>query len=332
MKPYYVLLLAIASLLASCGGNGQNNDTVTFSPDSMAETSPSLDTATALPEEPIAPALPKSNIDSLASAEEALAFMQNSGHWDEYSQGIIPSVLKQNVDYGRRLINNRFDHFIIVDKQSMHVILYDRYGREVKSYLMACSRYYGTKHKRRDNRTPEGFFYAGSTYDSTDWLYTDDDGHTSQVKGQFGPRFIRVKNPVSNQIGIHGTAARYSPGRRASHGCIRLLNENILDLVQYVHAGMPIIVNPSDRDQKVNKEEDCNVVQLNIGKPKHSTADADAERLKAEKATADSIKAARKAEEERLKVDSIAKAAAEAEKANVPENPEPDDEPTDPFD
>lgn len=273
MKYILILTAFLLMVLTGCGSKSKQ-DSITFSPDTIiAETSPSLDTATALPDEEPAPPVVKKNIDSLATATEALEFMMNSDDWEKYKEGIIPSVLEQNVDYGRRLINNRFEHFIIVDKQSMHVILYDKYGREVKSYLMACSRRYGTKHQRRDNRTPEGFFTAGSTYDSTDWLYTDDDGKTSPAKGQFGPRFIRVKNPVSSQIGIHGTAARYSPGRRASHGCIRLLNEHILDLVEYVHAGMPIIVNPSDRDQQVNREEGYDdIVQLKIGKPIHVTA------------------------------------------------------------
>jgi len=316
----------------SCGSNSPKSDSMSFSPDSLIETSPSLDTATALPEETVKPVTIQRNIDSLATAGQALDYMQNSGHWSEYQEGIIPSVLDQDLDYGRRLINNRFDHFIIVDKQSMHVILYDKYGREQKSYLMACSRKYGTKHKRRDNRTPEGFFTAGGVYDSTDWLYTNDDGYTSPAKGQFGPRFIRVKNPVSSQIGIHGTSARHSPGRRASHGCIRLLNENILDLVKYVHAGMPIIVNPSDRDQAVNKEEGYDIVQLNIGKPKHSTAEEDAKKMKEEKRKADSIKAVKAEEEEaRLKADSIAKSTAskETDADSVEKNQEP---PVDPFD
>ncbi len=331
MKHSSLISVILLFTFLSCGSNSPKSDSMSFSPDSLTETSPSLDTATALPEETVKPVPIRRNIDSLATAEQALDYMQNSGHWSEYQEGIIPSVLDQDLDYGRRLINNRFDHFIIVDKQSMHVILYDKYGREQKSYLMACSRKYGTKHKRRDNRTPEGFFTAGGVYDSTDWLYTNDDGYTSPAKGQFGPRFIRVKNPVSSQIGIHGTSARHSPGRRASHGCIRLLNENILELVKYVHAGMPIIVNPSDRDQAVNKDEGYDIVQLNIGKPKHSTAEEDAKKMKEEKRKADSIKAVKAEEEARLKADSIAKSTAskETEEDSVEEYQEP---PIDPFD
>ncbi len=327
----YTHLLIISSLLAvmSCSGSGNGgNDTNTFSPDTVTM---AVDTATALPEpeEKVTPepVVESPRLDSLASAEAAVEFMENSDHWNEYQEGIIPSILKQNLDYGRRLLRNRHDYFVIVDKQTMHLILYDKYGRQQKSYLMACSRKYGTKHKRRDNRTPEGFFTAQGIYDSTDWLYTDDDGRTSPVKGQFGPRFIRLKTPVSSQIGIHGTSAPWSPGHRASHGCIRLKNENILDLVKYVRAGMPVIVNPSDRDQKVNREEEVEVVQLDLGSGIRDLFKEEKEREK-------------KAEEEaKAKADSIARLkAAEAETEIVPDSaavheekhPEPDTTSTDP--
>ena len=92
-------------------------------------------------------------------------------------------------------------------------------------------------------------------FNSTEWLYTDDDGNTSQKKGQFGPRLIRLLIPGITQIGIHGTCAPWSIGKRASHGCIRLTNENILDLVQYAEKRMPVIVVPGRKDTEVNQSE-----------------------------------------------------------------------------
>lgn len=201
----------------------------------------------------------------VSSAEEAILFMNQSADSAKYAEGVIGSIANDDFSYAGRLLRSRYNHFIIADKQSMRVTLYDRFGRQVKSYKMACSKRYGTKHKRRDNRTPEGFFTAEGVYDSTDWLYTDDDGYTSPKKGQFGPKFIRLQTAVSSQIGIHGTCAPWSVGHRASHGCMRLTNENILELVTFVEVGMPIIVNPSDRDQEVNLEEDCEVTQLRFG-------------------------------------------------------------------
>lgn len=210
----------------------------------------------------------------VSTSEDAIRFMNESPDSAKYADGVIGSIAKDDVAYAEKLLRSRYNHFIIADKQSMRVILYDRFGRQVKAYKMACSKRYGTKHKRRDNRTPEGFFTAEGVYDSTDWLYTDDDGNTSPTKGQFGPKFIRLRTNVSSQIGIHGTCAPWSVGRRASHGCMRLTNENILELVEFVEVGMPIIVNPSDRDQEVNLEEDCEVSQLMFGKPRRKVTKA----------------------------------------------------------
>ena len=197
--------------------------------------------------------------------QQALEFMRESGHWSEYSTGIILPMLDDNFVYADRLLNNKYDYFIVADKQSMHVALFDRYGNLVKSYPMAAARNFGTKHRRGDCRTPEGFFYAQGIYDSTDWLYTDDNGHTSPTKGVYGPRFIRVKADVTSAVGIHGTGSPGSVGRRVSHGCMRLSNESILDLVKYAKTGMPIIVNPSDRDQAVNRSEGYTIGQIDIG-------------------------------------------------------------------
>lgn len=183
-----------------------------------------------------------------------------------YNAGILPRMLDEVPEYAIKLLNSTHDGFIIVDKYTMRVILYDKYGCVRKEYKMACSKNYGTKHKRRDNRTPEGFFSIEGIYDSTDWLFTDDDGITSQVKGQFGPRFLRLKVPVTSQIGIHGTCAPWSLGGRRSHGCIRISNENILELAELVAPGMPVIVSPGRRDMAVNEEEGYDIPAVSTGK------------------------------------------------------------------
>lgn len=203
-----------------------------------------------------------------ATADEAIEFMKNSGDWDKYSQGIIPQMTGDCLSYAQKLLNSPYDRFIVVDKHRMRVILFDRYGREEKSYRMACAKNYGSKHQKADSRTPEGFFSAQGVYDSTDWLFTDDNGVTSKKRGQFGPRFIRLKTPVTSQIGIHGTCAPWSIGARCSHGCIRITNEQIMELVEYVEVGMPIIVSPGLKDTKVNMAEGYDIPWISTnGKP-----------------------------------------------------------------
>lgn len=272
----------LIAMLSGCGGSGDSSTDI--------DTIPIPEVVLELPEAPEPPVPVYRPLDhNLQNMQQALEFMNSSVFADEYAKGVIPLIAGQSVEYAQRLLMNRHRHFVIVDKRSMNVILYNRFGVEMERYRMCCSRNYGTKHARRDNRTPEGFFSAGLTYDSTDWLYTDDDGHTSQVKGQFGPRFIRITNPVTTQVGIHGTCAPWSLGRRSSHGCIRIHNDNILKLVEYVTQGMPIIINPSDKDQQVNREEGYEVVQLTLKRSRGDKTPASTP----QKSSPDSLKSTR---------------------------------------
>ena len=201
---------------------------------------------------------------TFATTQEALDYMSSSPNAAAYAEGILPQMASDELSYATKLLNNQYDKFLIIDKQLMRVGLFDRYGREILSYGIACARNYGTKHKKADSRTPEGFFSVEGIYNSTDWLFTDDNGHTSKRKGQFGPRFIRIKNPVSTQIGLHGTCSPGSIGSRGSHGCIRVTNDHILELVKYVTPGMPVIISPSKRDQQVNEKEGYKVAMITM--------------------------------------------------------------------
>lgn len=198
---------------------------------------------------------PHSNGLTFADGDAQMEYMMQSPDWDRYSAGILPDMVHDAPKYSARILSNVHDGFIIVDKAKMKVFFYDRFGRERNSFNMACGKNYGTKHKKGDSRTPEGVFSVEGVYNSTDWLYTDDDGVVSEKKGQFGPRFIRFKGVGS--IGIHGTCAPWSIGGRRSHGCIRLTNEDIMTLSEQVEPGMVIIVSPGSRDMQVNAREDC---------------------------------------------------------------------------
>lgn len=197
--------------------------------------------------------------------EQAIRFMEASPKAAEYKRGIIWKIVNENLEYAEKLLNNSHDRFLIVDKGSMRVIVYNKYGVEEVNYGIACARNFGTKHKKADSRTPEGFFSVEGIYDSTDWLFTNDNGYTSPARGQFGPRFIRLKIPTTTQIGLHGTAAPGSIGRRTSHGCIRLTNENIMKLVKMVDKGMPVIVSPGPRDRSVNEKEGVKIYSVKTG-------------------------------------------------------------------
>lgn len=254
MKRYipilFAQLFAFASILSGCGGKSHRHD------DAIDSVSDTDSIPTVMPDTLTVPkdSIVENKFD-IDSSDEALSVLRELPDANLYMHGVLPSMAKFAPEYLKKILNSTFSKFIVVDKARMKVILYDRYGNVIKSYGMACSRKYGTKHKKADNRTPEGFFSVEGIYDSTDWLFTDDDGKTSKKKGQFGPRFIRLAIPNTTQIGIHGTCAPWSIGGRSSHGCIRVTNENILELVDLVEIGMPVIVIPGKKDRSVNREE-----------------------------------------------------------------------------
>lgn len=244
-------LFAIVGLcsITSCGSNHSKTDNAPDK-DSGVSLAPSVEETS----EAAVP-VPGDSDYRFDDKHDIINWLDSSKDAANYKGGIMRVIAENVPDYADKLIASTFSKFIVVDKASMRVILYNKYGHLIKAFDMACAKNYGTKHKKADSRTPEGFFSAEGVYDSTDWLFTDDNGVTSKKKGQFGPRFIRIRIPGTSQIGIHGTCAPWSIGHRVSHGCIRLTNENILELVKDVEPGMPIIVLPGKRDRAVNREE-----------------------------------------------------------------------------
>ena len=53
-------------------------------------------------------------------------------------------------------------------------------------------------------------------------------------------------------IGIHGTHLNNLIGKRASHGCIRMKNEDLKDLSQYIQAGTLVVIVPGKLDIQEN--------------------------------------------------------------------------------
>jgi lipoprotein-anchoring transpeptidase ErfK/SrfK len=60
--------------------------------------------------------------------------------------------------------------------------------------------------------------------------------------GYYNPLGLRALYISSPGIRIHGTAKSWSIGHRASHGCIRLTNHNIVDLYPRVKVGTPVYI------------------------------------------------------------------------------------------
>lgn len=195
--------------------------------------------------------LKKAAPQHIRSKEEIDRFIQNSPDREKYEAGIIPTIARYVPEYASKLLDNTHNGFLIVDKNTMKLYRFDKYGKELERVGIACARNYGNKHSKGDSRTPEGYFTITGIYDSTDWLFTNDDGYTSPARGSFGPRYMRI----APQIGIHGTSSPGSIGGRRSHGCIRMTNDNIMRIHKLCETGMPVIVSPGPKDMAVNQRE-----------------------------------------------------------------------------
>lgn len=136
--------------------------------------------------------------------------------------------------------------FLVVDKTALKLWLVDGRGRPVKEYGIACAVNPGQKHRRGDNRTPEGTFKINQLLYSQGIPHDFGDG-AGPVPDAYGPWFLRLDVPGFFDIGIHGTPFPESIGSRATEGCIRMRNEDVTDLKDRVRVGTTVIILPDPR-------------------------------------------------------------------------------------
>lgn len=109
---------------------------------------------------------------------------------------------------------------------------------------VATGRNPGQKQKVGDMRTPEGLFSVSRIQDSSWWKpYVD---RKTGEKTGYGPHFIRLDTGKWKGIGIHGTDVAHLSeiGTNASHGCMRLRNEDLEKVVAYCMVGQKVVVLP----------------------------------------------------------------------------------------
>lgn len=133
--------------------------------------------------------------------------------------------------------------FLLVDKQRLTLSLVGPGGHVEQRYGIACAVNMGNKERKKDHRTPEGRFPINQILNSSD-LYHDFRDGKGPVPGAYGPWFLRLDVPGFIDIGIHGTHLPESIGSRATEGCIRMRNDDIIDLKERVSVGMPVVILP----------------------------------------------------------------------------------------
>ncbi len=140
---------------------------------------------------------------------------------------------------------------IVISKEEMTLTVYDSRDSVVVVYPIACGKNYGNKQRVGDMKTPEGAFHVSSIQDASAWTHDFRDGK-GEIKGAYGPYFIRLHTPPHKGIGIHGTHAPSSIGTRATEGCIRLENSNLRALMRYIYINMPVVITSSHKDRQAD--------------------------------------------------------------------------------
>lgn len=139
--------------------------------------------------------------------------------------------------------------FIVISKKELRLYVYENVNdkRElVASYPVCLSKNKGNKQRRGDMKTPESTmnnpFSITQIQDASGWTHNFKDGRGS-IKA-YGHWFLRLRTPGHSGIGIHGsTNNRSSVPGRASEGCIRLLDEDIIHLKEnYAFVGQKVVI------------------------------------------------------------------------------------------
>ncbi len=137
-------------------------------------------------------------------------------------------------------------HYSVLIKKSAFTLYLMDNGKLVKSYGVAIAKNPGQKEKRGDMKTPTGTFRVDEILDASAWTHDFGDGK-GEIKGAYGPWFISLDTMDLSKgqwdgIGIHGTHDPASIGTRASEGCIRLRNEDVDELKQFVQVGTMVTI------------------------------------------------------------------------------------------
>ena len=98
---------------------------------------------------------------------------------------------------------------------------------------------------KEDWETPTGEFHVMSMLQNPGWTHP----LTGEVvppgpDNPLGERWIAFWTDGNNYIGFHGTPNRQSIGRAASHGCVRMFNEDVRELYEIVQPGTKVVVEP----------------------------------------------------------------------------------------
>ena len=145
--------------------------------------------------------------------------------------------------------------WIIISKRDQTLSVYDRNAAGdtviVAQYPCCMGKNKGNKQRKGDMRTPESPagkpFSIAMIEDASTWKHDFKDGRGNILA--YGHWFLRLNTHGWRSIGIHGSTNNENtvPGR-ASEGCIRLRDKDIITLKEhFAYVGMPVTVQAEDQ-------------------------------------------------------------------------------------
>lgn len=139
---------------------------------------------------------------------------------------------------------------IVVDRTDFTLSLYER---PEDSYEFVLEETYPIAIGAQGYNTPKGLYLINTKVRNPSWYVPNSkwakkaglkpgtvvpgDDPTNPIR----ERWLGVTDP-QNGIGIHGTSAEDSIGTMASHGCIRMLPKDIIDLYSKVPIYTPVYI------------------------------------------------------------------------------------------
>ncbi|MDD3804250.1 MAG: L,D-transpeptidase [bacterium] len=138
---------------------------------------------------------------------------------------------------------DKTNNLIIINKNKFTLEIWRGFVK-LREFTVALGKNPNDKTRVGDNATPVGDFMIEKIEDSSDWTHDFNDGK-GEIEGAYGPYFLRLKTgkeeTVSGMawtgIGIHGTHDNSSIGTNASEGCVRMKNEELVDMMKFVEVG-----------------------------------------------------------------------------------------------
>ncbi len=140
---------------------------------------------------------------------------------------------RTSIRVGERLKILKGDVTVLVDKSDYTLtLLLD--GHFIKQYPVGTG---------KSDKTPEGKFIIDNKLVNPVWYSSDGIYQFGDPENVLGTRWIGFEDKKGlDGYGIHGTTDPNSIGKEMSNGCVRLKNEDVEDLYDYVRAKMTVVI------------------------------------------------------------------------------------------